>query len=330
MYSWIKKLLFLFPAETSHNFAFFVGKLLQRIGPLLKFLFPETQSKKNIELAGLKFPSPIGLAAGFDKNAELLELLSRCGFGFMEVGTVTPLAQVGSTKPRLFRFTKHKAILNRMGFNNKGQDYIAKKIEHKKPRLNIPIGVNIGKNKCTPNDEAVLDYGKGFSCFKNLADYFVVNLSSPNTPGLRDLQSKEFLQELKKTAADLGVEQAIFVKLAPDLGNHELQGLCQDVEELGFAGLILTNTTVEREQEVFASKGAGGISGDPLCIRSRECLLLARRACTLPIISVGGILNFEEVEWRLKNGASLVQVYSALIFEGPSEIRRWSQLWQNI
>ncbi|MAF92607.1 MAG: dihydroorotate dehydrogenase (quinone) [Bdellovibrionaceae bacterium] len=321
MYDLVKKSLFLMSPENAHDFAFFMGEKIQSSDFLFskfKKSFPLKEIKP-VELFGLKFPNPVGLAAGFDKNARIVPLLDQLGFGFVEVGTVTPLAQEGNPKPRLFRHPESHQILNRMGFNNYGMEALAKNIEsHKKKyQLQSPLGVNLGKNKITSAEDALSDYVKLASGLKDHGDYFVVNVSSPNTPGLRDLQESAFLlktaEELKKI-----LQKPVLVKLAADLENSDLDSLVIDINKSDFDGLILCNTTIDKSNSSWAKDlGPGGISGRVLRLRSREMLMLAKARSTKPIISVGGVDSADEVQWRLDKGASLVQVYSELIFQGP-------------
>ncbi|MEC9281168.1 MAG: quinone-dependent dihydroorotate dehydrogenase [Bdellovibrionota bacterium] len=326
MYDLVKKSLFLMSPENAHDFAFFMGEKIQNS----KFLFSQFQKNfslkevKPVEVFGLRFPNPVGLAAGFDKNGRIVPLLDQLGFGFVEVGTVTPLAQDGNPKPRLFRHPETHQILNRMGFNNYGMDSLAKNIEAHRAnfKLKAPLGVNLGKNKLTATEDALSDYTKLASRLKNHGDYFVVNVSSPNTPGLRDLQESAFLlktaEELKKI-----LQKPLLVKLAADLENSDLDSLVMDINKSDFDGLILCNTTIDKSNSNWAKDlGPGGISGRVLRLRSREMLMLAKARSTKPIISVGGVDSADEVQWRLDKGASLVQIYSELIFQGPYFVQK--------
>lgn len=302
--------------------------------PLATEVFPgkvKDESKLAKTAAGLHFPNPIGLAAGFDKNAQYLPALSKLGFGFIEIGTVTPRPQEGNPKPRLFRLPIDKALINRMGFNNDGMDVIAKRLQQRDRKM--IVGGNIGKNKITPNEDAVKDYLMCFDTLYPHVDYFVVNVSSPNTPNLRELQDKEALRQL------LGKVQAqnrkkphpkpVFLKIAPDLSHSQLDEIIEIVKETGIAGIIATNTTISREElkterTIIEALGPGGLSGAPLQERSYEILQYLRAHCPkeLVLISSGGIMTAEEAQRRLDAGADLIQLYTGFIYEGPGLIKR--------
>lgn len=284
------------------------------------------------EVFGIKFRNPVGLAAGFDKNGEYIEALSNLGFGFIEVGTVTPLPQPGNDKPRMFRLPGDKALINRMGFNNKGVDTLAERLRQVKARdPKLVIGGNIGKNKTTPNDEAVNDYIKCFDRLFDVVDYFVVNVSSPNTPGLRELQEKEPLTLLLKTLQERnhknGISRPILLKIAPDLTNEQLDDIVEIVQQAGIAGIIATNTTIDRNGLYTPEKlklETGGLSGKPLTSRSTAVVkyLHEKSGGSFPIIGVGGIHSADDAKEKLAAGAALVQVYTGFIYEGPGLIRR--------
>jgi dihydroorotate dehydrogenase len=320
MLNQLQSLLLLLPPEIAHKLAFQVGKILQS-KKLYKDFEKQYESIKNIKpvkLAEMNLQHPIGLAAGFDKNAELIALLSHIGFSFLEVGTITPLAQSGNPKPRLFRIKDKKSLVNRLGFNNHGMEIASKNIKVLRPQMRsgVKLGVNIGKNKNTPNELAVKDYEQAYNKLQAEADYVVVNLSSPNTPGLRDLQSATFLQSIR---AKLGKEKPLFVKFAPELEQEELRDLLQAASDLEFQGVILTNTlSVASDKKLLEKYQTGGISGNLLRIASREALLKARKHSKLPIVSVGGIDSSDEILWRLQNGASAVQIYTAMIYQGQN------------
>lgn len=282
-------------------------------------------------VAGLTFKNPVGLAAGFDKNAELVDEMAALGFGFVEIGTVTPRPQVGNDKPRLFRLPADRAILNRMGFNNKGADVAAAKLRNR--TSTIIIGGNIGKNKDTPNERAAEDYVYCFEALYEVVDYFVVNVSSPNTPGLRELQEKAPLTQLLNTLQDRNrtkpKAKPIFLKIAPDLTDAQLDDIIQIVKETQIAGVIATNTTIGRERlktptTRLEQLGAGGLSGQPLTQRSTEVIryLCERSARAFPVIGVGGVASAEEAQQKLEAGAALVQLYTGFIYEGPGLVRR--------
>lgn len=326
MYSLAKKIMFSMSPESAHNFAFRWGERIQNnsiLFSMFKSNFPEHVWEPK-EVFGLSFPNSIGLAAGFDKNAKIPALLESLGFGFIEIGTVTPLGQLGNPKPRLFRDVESHGILNRMGFNNEGSDKIKARLEQARTKfdIKIPVGVNIGKNKETSEEDALDDYIKCAKSLKEQGDYFVVNVSSPNTPGLRNLQNAEFL---KKTAIKLKsiLNKPLLVKLAADLEDDFLVDLLASLNESQFDGLILCNTSIDKSLAPWSEKlGTGGLSGKLLRMRSREMLVLARTHFKKPIISVGGIDSSDEVKWRLEKGADLVQVYSELIFSGPHFIQK--------
>ena len=296
---------------------------------LLKSMYTVRDPRLEREVFGLKFKNPVGLAAGFDKNGEYIEQMGNFGFGFIEIGTVTPRPQPGNDKPRMFRLVPDGALINRMGFNNQGADVAAGRLKHLKNRGDVLIGGNIGKNKLTPNDEAVNDY---IYCFKTLydyVDYFVVNVSSPNTPGLRDLQEKEPLKHILNTLQTLNEERPkakpILLKIAPDLTDSQLDDIVEIVQETHIAGVIATNTTISREglqSDPKLVQEMGGVSGKPLTKRSTEVIryLATKSNRSFPIIGVGGIHSAEDAVEKLEAGASLVQVYTGFIYEGPGLI----------
>ena len=286
------------------------------------------------EVFGLKFSNPVGLAAGFDKDASLYNELEYVGFGFVEIGTVTPKAQAGNPQPRLFRLQKDSALINRMGFNNEGVEAAVKRLKSRNTQ--IIIGGNIGKNKVTPNEEATSDYVKCFEALFPYVDYFVVNVSSPNTPNLRALQEKEPLKKLLSTLMDLNDKKPsrkpILLKIAPDLSDEQLDDIIEIVQETRIQGVIATNTTIAREplstsKEEVESIGAGGMSGKPLGSKSTEVIryLSIHSNKSFPIIGVGGIHSEQDALDKLDAGASLVQLYTGYVYEGPSLIKRINQ-----
>lgn len=282
------------------------------------------------ELWGIKFPNPVGLAAGFDKDARWTDELSCLGFGFVEIGTVTPRPQPGNDKPRLFRLPEDSALINRMGFNNQGSEVAAQRLRHRKEK--IIIGGNIGKNKVTPNEKATDDYVQCFKDLYEVVDYFVVNVSSPNTPGLRELQDKEplmqLLNTLKNLNEELGNPKPLLLKIAPDLTDSQLDDIIAIVKETGIQGVVATNTTIDRSNlktpisEVEAI-GAGGLSGKPLRERATEVISYLHNNSdgAFPIIAVGGIYTAEDAIEKLEAGASLVQVYTGFIYQGATIAR---------
>lgn len=283
---------------------------------------------------GLTFPNPVGLAAGFDKNAQLIDELSNFGFGFIEIGTVTPKPQEGNPKPRLFRLKKDQALINRMGFNNEGLEALIHRLKNRKSK--VLIGGNIGKNKITPNAEATQDYITSFEALHPWVDYFVVNVSSPNTPNLRDLQDKEPLTQLLNALQKLNQQKTspkpILLKIAPDLSNTQLDEIIEVVKDTKIDGIIATNTTLDRSklqtpQAEVEKIGAGGLSGKPLKSRATEVIQYLHKKSNgaFPIIGVGGIHSPEDALEKLEAGASLVQVYTGFVYEGPGLIQKINQ-----
>lgn len=325
----IRPLLFMFSPETIHHIMFFIFRL-PFVSSILKLIYSYEDKRLERTVCGLTFKNPIGLAAGFDKDAKAYKALSNMGFGFIEIGTVTPKGQPGNPQPRIFRLVEDSAVINRMGFNNGG---VAEAVERLKNNKNVLIGGNIGKNKVTPNEEATEDYKKCFHALFEVVDYFVVNVSSPNTPNLRALQDKEPLMDLLSTLEKLNKEKnspkPIFLKIAPDLTNEQLDDIIEIVKESGIAGVIATNTTISREglrtsSQRVDSIGAGGLSGKPVKERSTEVIryLHNNSKGTFPIIGVGGIHSAEDALEKLDAGASLVQLYTGFIYEGPALIKR--------
>jgi len=294
---------------------------------LLKALFHADDPRLVTSFAGLTFKNPVGLAAGFDKNGRWVDELAALGFGFVEVGTVTPKAQEGNARPRLFRLKKDSALINRMGFNNDGIEQLAENL--RKRKSSIIVGGNLGKNKVTDNALALNDYLITFRALRRLVDYFVVNVSSPNTPGLRDLQEKgpllEILMALQEENRE--VKKPVFLKIAPDLTDSQLDDIIEIVTQSGIAGIIATNTTLSREHldtspGQVEKIGAGGLSGKPLRERSTEVIRYIRSKSNIPVIGVGGIHSAADAREKLASGAGLVQLYSGFIYEGPGLIKR--------
>lgn len=332
--SLIRPLLFLMDAEKAHHFTFGMIKLLLSL-PLAKvitrLLFAPQQKGLQKELMGLTFPNPIGLAAGFDKDARLIDELACFGFGFIEIGTLTPRPQSGNPQPRLFRLLRDSGLINRMGFNNEG---VAAAVERlKKRQTNLIIGGNIGKNKDTPNEEALNDYLVCFEALYDYVDYFVVNVSSPNTPGLRQLQEKEPLTALLKALQVCNQQKPqpkpILLKIAPDLTEQQLDDIVAIVTATQLAGVIATNTTISREglqtsADTLAAIGNGGLSGKPVRSRSTEVIryLAQKSNKRFVIIGVGGIFTAEDAQEKLAAGADLVQVYTGFVYEGPAMIKK--------
>lgn len=332
MYSILKRILFLFDPEKIHHLTFSLIKTALKV-PGMKSIWKKRfvieDKKLERELFGIKFKNPVGLAAGFDKNGVLFNELEYCGFGFIEVGTVTPKPQEGNPKKRLFRLIEDKAIINRMGFNNEGVDELVKRLKEKNTEL--IIGGNIGKNKDTPNEEAVNDYVICFNALYQHVDYFVVNVSSPNTPNLRELQDKAPLTALLNTLKELNatkeIQRPILLKIAPDLTNEQLDDIVDIVADTKIEGVIATNTTIDRsglKTQNLDEIGAGGLSGKPLTKRSTEVIrhLHQKSNGSFPIIGVGGIHTPEDAIEKLDAGASLIQVYTGFIYEGPKMVRK--------
>jgi dihydroorotate dehydrogenase len=320
------------PAETVHRLSFRALRALATVPgalPLARRVFGPRDPALRVRALGLDFPGPVGLAAGFDKDAEAYEALGAFGFGFVEIGTVTAHAQPGNPRPRLFRLVRDRAIVNRMGFNNEGARAAAVRLRG--PRR-IIVGVNIGKTQVVPEHEAVADYVESTERLAALADYLVVNVSSPNTPGLRNLQAVEHLRpllEAVRAAADRATPRHVplLVKIAPDLDDADVDAVADLALDLGLDGIIATNTTISRDGLTSANAeaaGAGGLSGAPLKRRSLEVLrrLRERTGDRLVLISVGGIETADEAWERIQAGATLVQAYTGLIYGGPSWPRR--------
>lgn len=333
MYKLIRSFLFKVDPEKAHHFVFTALKTLLAI-PGMKWLWKKLyvieDKRLEREVFGITFRNPVGLAAGLDKNAELFNELDYCGFGFIEVGTVTPRPQDGNEKPRLFRLPEDNGLINRMGFNNGGVEVMVERLKQRKPGL--IIGGNIGKNKVTPNEEAVSDYLYCFNALFDSVDYFVVNVSSPNTPNLRELQDKEPLLALLNTLHGENKKRTapkpILLKIAPDLSDSQLLDIIDIIKESGIQGVIATNTTISREglttdQNRIQEIGAGGLSGKPVKNRSTEVIrfLSEKSGKAFPIIGVGGIFTAADAIEKLEAGADLVQVYTGFIYEGPAMIK---------
>ena len=304
--------------ERAHGFALWGARWGR--GLLARANGAKRVEHEGVEVAGLHFPNPVGLAAGFDKNGVALPFWRAVGFGFVEMGTVTPRPQPGNPKPRMWRFRDQHALGNRLGFPNEGAAAVAARIKKSKREGDV-VGINLGKNKDTPNERAADDYVAALEATRGVADYWVVNVSSPNTPGLRELQSREYLTDLLGRVKEAAGRTPLFLKLSPDLDDGGLCDAAGSCRDAACDGVIATNTTLARPDGI---EFEGGLSGRPLAARSREVLskLRALLGPDLPIISVGGVDSAEEVRARLEGGASLVQIYSALVFQGPGLVRR--------
>lgn len=328
----LRPIFFLFDPEKVHYFTFSMIRNLSKIPgfpSLFRSLYVVNDKRLETEVFGLKFKNPVGLAAGMDKDASLFNELSNFGFGFIEIGTITPKAQDGNPKKRLFRLLEDTAIINRMGFNNGGVDQAVLRLKKNKGVL---IGGNIGKNKLTPNEEATADYVICFDALFDYVDYFVVNVSSPNTPNLRELQEKEPLKQLLQTLQNKNIakqkSKPILLKIAPDLTDSQLMDIIEIVAETKIAGVIATNTTISRVGLQSENKSEmGGMSGKPLKNRSTEVIrfLAEKSNKAFPIIGVGGIHSAEDATEKLDAGASLVQLYTGFIYEGPQLIKEINQ-----
>lgn len=337
MYKSIRDFLFRFDPENIHYLSMNMLKSACAIGPVRLWL-KHYYSGPDLPLhaMGLTFKNPVGLAAGFDKNAMYLRELEVLGFGFVEIGTVTPLPQQGNEKPRLFRLPADLAIINRMGFNNDGMQQIAQRLKsfrNHHPQSKLIIGGNIGKNKITPNEDAWMDYEKCFRVLHDYVDYFVVNVSSPNTPGLRELQEisalQKILQNLQKVNHEMKKSKPILLKIAPDLSEEQLSEICQLALQLQLEGLVVNNTTISRNMLTSTSKkkaeeiGAGGLSGKPLQQQSDQILSLIANKTKgkLTLIGSGGIFTAIDANEKFKAGADLIQVWTGFVYEGPSIVK---------
>jgi dihydroorotate dehydrogenase len=341
MYKLLRPLLFMLPPEQAHHLTFNLLEWAAKVPGALALVGGRRPSNKvPIKVMGLDFPSPVGLAAGMDKDARHVNAMSALGFGFIEIGTLTPVAQSGNERPRLFRLPSDRALINRMGFNNGGVQPAVERLREREQ--GIIVGGNIGKNKATPNEQALDDYITCFEALYPVVDYFVVNVSSPNTPGLRALQDKEPLLAILSRLSALnaqrttskGERKPILLKIAPDLTDAQLDDVVSVVKESGIAGLIATNTTISRQglrtpgAEVEAM-GAGGVSGAPVRKRSTEVVRYLRERLPRPIviIGVGGIDSADAAMEKLQSGADLVQVYTGLIYEGPALVKRINEAY---
>lgn len=340
MYALLRPLVFLLPPERAHHLTFRLLGIASRIPGMLALVGgTKPPSTSATVVMGLRFPSPVGLAAGMDKDAKHVDALARIGFGFIEVGTLTPKPQPGNPQPRLFRLKADRALINRMGFNNGGVQAAVERLRQRQP--GIVVGGNIGKNKDTPNERAIDDYIACFDALHPVVDYFVVNVSSPNTPGLRALQEKGPLLEILRALKVKSIQHStlnsatsqpakpILLKIAPDLTEGQLDDIVAVVKESGIAGVIATNTTITREglrtpKVELDAIGAGGLSGAPVRSRSTEVVRYLRERLPKPfaIIGVGGIDSWAVAKDKLEAGADLVQVYTGLVYEGPALVNR--------
>lgn len=338
--SLIKPFLFSLSPEKAHKLALNsleTGLKLPLVASSIKNSYQFHHESLETELFGLKFPNPVGLAAGFDKEAKHIDALAELGFGFVEIGTITPKAQAGNPQPRLFRLPKDQALINRMGFNNDGMEVAVERLKSRKS--NIIVGGNIGKNKVTPNNEASNDYLLCFNALYDYVDYFVVNVSSPNTPGLRELQEKAPLTKLLNTLQSENHKKnkakPILLKIAPDLNEGQLEDIIEIVQDTNLSGIVASNTTIDRsglqtDSAEIEKIGNGGLSGYPVKKRSTEVIKFIRNADnSVPIIGVGGIMNGKDAKEKLEAGANLVQIYTGFVYGGPGIVKDIKQYISN-
>jgi len=328
----------MFRPEQAHQITTSLLKIIYGIpgaSSILKLIFHYKDNKLERDVFGIKFKNPVGLAAGFDKEAQFVDEFASFGFGFIEIGTITPKGQPGNPKPRLFRLKKDEGLINRMGFNNEGVEHAVEML--KKRKSNVIVGGNIGKNKVTPNEEAFRDYELCFEALYEHVDYFAVNVSSPNTPNLRELQEKEPLKQLlfrlKERNRNKRHQKPILLKIAPDLTDEQLDDIIEIIEEVKLDGVIATNTTISREglltDVTYVDQiGNGGLSGRPVAHRSTQVIKYLHKNAKVPfpIIGVGGINSPEDALEKIKAGASLIQLYTGFIYQGPSIVKRINKL----
>jgi len=331
----VKPLFFLLPPERAHHLTLRLLHLALAVPFVASWLrrrFQLRDARLEREVMGLRFANPVGLAAGFDKDGKHIEAMATLGFGFVELGTVTPLGQPGNERPRLFRLPQDEALINRLGFNNEGVEALARRLRDERP-AGLIVGGNIGKNKQTPNERATEDYAICFEALFPCVDYFVVNVSSPNTPGLRDLQEKapltNLLLHLQELNRNKPAPKPILLKIAPDLTNGQLDDILEIVNETGIDGVIATNTTITRKglatpAPKIQEMGPGGLSGQPIKKRATQVIryLHQKSAGQITIIGVGGIASPEDAREKLEAGAHLIQIYTGMVYEGPDLIRR--------
>jgi len=328
LYALLRPFLFQLEPEEAHYFTVHNLQLVGKVPLLLQLMGGRVQHPSlRRQLFGLDFPNPVGLAAGLDKNGDVIDEMGALGFGFVEIGTITPQPQPGNDKPRLFRLPKDEALINRMGFNNVGAEVAAQKLKRRKS--NVIVGANIGKNKITSNEDAVRDYEFCFKTLFDYADYFVVNVSSPNTPGLRELQDKDMLTSILNALQDINHSKEkpkpILLKIAPDLTNEQIDDVIAVVQQTKIQGIVATNTTISREGLNYSSQeienfGAGGLSGKPLTKRSTEVIAYIKTHSSIPVIGVGGIMNVADALEKINAGADLIQLYTGFIYKGPELI----------
>jgi dihydroorotate dehydrogenase len=320
----LKPILFAMDPEQVHELAMATLETLSRLPWLLDRIPRPNDQRLNREVFGVRFPNPVGLAAGFDKNGLALPAWEALGFGFIEIGTITAQGQSGNPRPRIFRIPEMKALINRLGFNNEGVEKIAERLERLRQSSawpKIPVGINIGKSRVVPLEDAVADYLQSFQRLRGLGDYFVLNVSSPNTPGLRKLQEKAAMGELFKAIQQTNQGKPLLVKIAPDLTFEQLDQILILAEEHQLAGVVATNTTTNQVTVPEDKRQSGGLSGRPLLARSLAMLRHIKGHSPLPVISVGGIMSEEEAKERFDAGADLIQLYTGFVYRGPRLIR---------
>jgi dihydroorotate dehydrogenase len=320
----LKPILFAMDPEQVHELAVATLETLSRWPWLLDRIPRLVDQRLNREVFGVRFPSPIGLAAGFDKNALALPAWEALGFGFIEIGTITAQGQTGNPRPRIFRIPEMKALINRLGFNNEGVEKIAMRLDRLRQSSawpKIPVGINIGKSRIVPLEDAVADYLQSFQRLRGLGDYFVLNVSSPNTPDLRKLQEATAIGALFKAIQEQNQGKPLLVKIAPDLTFEQLDHILMLAEEHQLAGVVATNTTIDHQTVPEDQRQTGGLSGQPLRARSIEMLRHIKEHSPLPVISVGGIMSEDDAKERFDAGAELIQIYTGFVYRGPGLIR---------
>jgi len=322
-YDVAKPLLFRLPPETAHNLIHGAMRTAQGtpIEDAVERRYAVEDERLSVETLGLEFPTPVGVAAGFDKNAEVPSMLSALGFGHVEVGGVTAEKQPGNPRPRMFRLPEDRALINRMGFNNHGADEIGARLG-RFDLPDVPIGINIGKSKSTPLEDAADDYAYTYERVAEHGDYFVVNVSSPNTPGLRELQNREHLESILGRLSELGASP-LLVKLSPDLPDVAIEDALAVVDDLDLDGVIAVNTTTERSDDLRSSHSAedGGLSGAPIEDRATDTVQFVAERTDVPVVGVGGVASAEGAYEKIRAGASVVQLYTGLVYEGPGLAR---------
>ncbi|GAB4180197.1 MAG: quinone-dependent dihydroorotate dehydrogenase [Terrimicrobiaceae bacterium] len=319
--SLLRPLMFRMDAESAHNFA--LAALARMPASWLRRLFGNPPPGPRVKAFGIDFPNPVGLAAGMDKNADCLQAWETLGFGFVEIGTITAKAQPGNPKPRAFRYPKHNALINRMGFNNDGATLVAARLEILRSRdrwPRVPVGINLGKSKVTPLEEAADDYRFSAKKLREYADYFVINVSSPNTPGLRELQDSSRLEAIANAVLGEAGRRPVLVKIAPDLTDEAALEVATLAERTGLHGLIATNTTLDHSAIEPSIDQIGGLSGAPLAKRSTALLARLSSATRLPVIASGGVMDAESARAKFEAGAALVQLYTGFVYHGPALI----------